>query len=325
MSVHAADAMAPWQSRIYTQLEAALAADRLGHALLFSGPARLGKRAVAIALAHRVLCEAPVAHHACGSCRSCRLLAAGTHPDFRAVGFINNREGTKLRTEIVIDQMRELGQQMALTPQFGRAQVAIVDPADAINHAAANALLKTLEEPVPGRYLWLVAAHPARLPATIRSRCQRVEFRLPPDDEARAWLVQHRHPDADADAALRAARGHPGVADDWLRTGGMALRRSVAEDLARLASGDATPQDLAQRWGADDHATTRLRHAAELAVEMAGGLTDPLRARSLATWFDRANRSRELLRTTVRADLVLMDLLMAWRAIPRPAMEKRDR
>lgn len=325
MSAAPVETMAPWQSRIYAQLEGALTAERLGHALLFSGPARLGKRDVAVALAHRVLCESPRDHVACGACRSCRLLAAGTHPDFRSVGFVNNREGTKLRTEIVIDQMRELGHQMALTPQFGRAQVAVVDPADAVNHAAANALLKTLEEPVPGRYLWLIAAHPARLPATIRSRCQRVDFRLPADAEARDWLAARGHATLDAEAALRAARGHPGTADDWLRTGGMALRRSVADDLAKLASGDAIAQELAQRWGADDHAATRVNHAAELAVEMAAGLTDPLRARSLANWFDKANRSRELLRTTVRADLVLMELLMAWRAIPRPAMEKRDR
>ena len=87
------------------------------------------------------------------------------------MSFIPTKDGTRLRSEIVIEQIRELSQKLSLTPQYGRAQVAIVDPADAVNTAACNALLKTLEEPQPGRHLWLVAANPARLPATIRSRC----------------------------------------------------------------------------------------------------------------------------------------------------------
>src|SRR5690606_39287788 len=101
-----------------------------------------------------------------------------------------------------------------------------------MSDAAANALLKTLEEPVPGRYLWLLSANPARLPATIRSRCQRLEFRLPPADEAAAWLRARGHADGVATEALAAARGHPGLADAWLRDGGMSLRREVAADLA---------------------------------------------------------------------------------------------
>jgi DNA polymerase-3 subunit delta' len=316
---------APWQSRVYEQLASTLDAGRLGHAQLFCGPGQLGKREVAVRLARRVLCETPAGIDACGSCRSCRLVDAGTHPDYRFVSFIPNREGTRLRTEIVIDQMRELSTQLSLTPQFGRAQVAIVDPADAINHAAANALLKTLEEPVAGRYLWLVTAHPARLSATIRSRCQRVEFRVPPADEARSWLLAQGHAPGDVDDALQAAHGHPGLADDWLRNGGLDMRRRVAADLQKLARGDATPQEIAQQWAGDEHADLRLRHAADLVVERARGLTDPRAARSLATWFDKANRSRELLRTTVRADLVLMELLTAWRAAMRAGQEIRER
>lgn len=315
---------APWQQRAHAQMADAFRAGRLGHAQLICGPAQLGKRALATRMARRVLCEAASGDDACGACRSCRLFDAGTHPDYRVVSFIPNREGTRLRTEIVIDQMRELAGQLALTPQFGRAQVAVVDPADAINHAAANALLKTLEEPMPGRYLWLVSAHPMRLPATIRSRCQRIELRLPPADEAAAWLAAQGHAPGDAAEALKAARGHPGLADDWLRNGGLALRKAVLSDLQRLWKGEVTPLEVAQRWTSDDQADLRLRHAADLAVERAAGLTDPRRARSLAAWFDKANRSRDLLRTTVRADLVMVELLMAWRAL-REGPENRER
>ncbi len=122
----------------------------------------------------------------------CRqLITAGTHPDLHLVSFIPTKTADKLRTEIVIEQIRDLSEKLVLTPQYGQAQVVIIDPADAINPAACNALLKTLEEPASGCYLWLISPQPARLPVTIRSRCQRLEFKLPPLHEALAWLL-HR-------------------------------------------------------------------------------------------------------------------------------------
>jgi DNA polymerase-3 subunit delta' len=282
-------------------------------------PAGLGKRAVAERLAQRALCRTRDADgEPCGTCKSCQLFVAGTHPDYADVSFILNKEGTRMRTEIVIDQIRELSERLALTPQYGGAQVALLEPADAINNAAGNALLKTLEEPHPGRYLWLITAHPARLSATIRSRCQRVEFRLPPRDEAVAWLAAQGHPTAVATEALDAARGHPGLADAWIRSDGLALRRQVASDLDKLERGTAGALATAQAWVADEHAALRLSHAADIALERSAaagrtGLTDAGRTRSLAAWFDAANRTRELLRTTVRADLAVTELLLAWR------------
>ena len=310
---------APWQARAYTQLAAVLDAGRMGHGVLFAGAAGLGKRAVAERLAQRALCRTRDADcEPCGTCKSCQLFAAGTHPDYADVSFILNKEGTRMRTEIVIDQIRELSERLALTPQYGGAQVALLEPADAINNAAGNALLKTLEEPHPGRYLWLITAHPARLSATIRSRCQRVEFRLPPRDEAVAWLAAQGHPTAVATEALDAARGHPGLADAWIRSDGLALRRQVASDLDKLERGTAGALATAQAWVADEHAALRLSHAADIALERSAaagrtGLTDAGRTRSLAAWFDAANRTRELLRTTVRADLAVTELLLAWR------------
>jgi DNA polymerase-3 subunit delta' len=287
----------------------------LGHALLVCGPAQLGKRAVVERLAQRALCRSPGSDgEPCGRCRSCQLFAAGTHPDYELVSFILNKEGTRLRTEIVIEQMRALSARFALTAQYGGAQVVVVDPADAVNHYAFNALLKTLEEPQPGRYLWLVSTEPARLPATIRSRCQKLEFRLPPRGEALAWLASREHAGRNAQEALDAARGHPGLADAWLRDGGLELRRGVADDLARLARGDTSPAETAQHWAADEHAGLRLRFAADHALAQASGLTDARRTRTLATWFDAANRTRALLRTTIRADLAIAELLLAWQS-----------
>lgn len=313
----------PWQQSAYDHAVAALASGRLGHGLLICGPAGLGKRAVADRLARHVLGGGKAEDDG----RSAQLIDAGTHPDLHLVSFAPTKDGSKLRTEIVIEQMRELSQKLALTPQYGVAQVAIVDPADAINRAACNALLKTLEEPAPGRYLWLISANPARLPATIRSRCQRLEFKLPPHDQALAWLLQQGHARAAALEALEAARGHPGMADEWLREGGMALRKAVATDLERLRSGQAEVIETAQRWAGDEHAELRLRHAADLVLAQAAdpGLTDTVRLHKLAQWFDAANRTRDLLRTTVRGDLAMVDLLLAWRGADRTRATKGER
>ena len=338
---------APWQQRVYAQASERIDGGRLAHGLLFCGPADLGKRAVAEALARQLLCESRAAGaEACGRCRSCQLFDARVqadpvetrpdgalahpfgrpgHPDAMFIGHVLNDKAKppKMRTEIVIEQIRGLSERLALTPQYGRAQIAVIDPADAINHAAFNALLKTLEEPQPGRYLWLVTAHPARLPATIRSRCQALEFRLPPRAEAAAWLQARGHAAKAAGEALDAARGHPGLAHAWLAEGGLELRRDVASDLQQLAAGRAGATQVAQRWTADEQAGLRLRFAADIALDTAlgaasapggnAGLTGDRRTRTLAAWFDDANRTRELLRTTIRADLAVAELLLAWR------------
>ncbi|MEN1928565.1 DNA polymerase III subunit delta' [Luteimonas sp. MJ250] len=329
--------LAPWQQRVYDHAAAALDGGRMGHALLFTGPAMLGKRAVAERLAARVLCQATDGTaRPCGQCRPCVLYRSRSqkdplehrpdgslsqpwghpgHPDAIFVGHAWRHTPSPPRQMAVIpvDQVRELSVRLNTTPQYGSAKVAIIDPADDMNGAAANALLKTLEEPVPGRYLWLLSANPARLPATIRSRCQRLQFRLPPVDEAAAWLQAQGHAPAVATEALGAARGHPGLADAWLRDGGMALRREVAADLAKVASNTASPLEVAKAWTTDESAMQRLLHAADLSRDHAAGLTDPAGIRKLAAWFDAANRTRELLRSTVRADLAVVDLLLAWR------------
>lgn len=308
-------AFAPWQQRAYDHAVAALEAGRLGHGLLICGPSGLGKRAVALRLAHHVLNggQPPTSE------RTAQLIAAGTHPDFQLISFVPNKTGDKLRTEIVIEQIRDVSQKLSLTPQYGVAQVVLIDPADAINRSACNALLKTLEEPAPGRYLWLISAQPQRLPATIRSRCQRLEFRLPAHDEALAWLRQQGHSADGAAEALAAARGHPGLADEWLREDGLALRKAVASDLIKLERGELGIIETAQRWS-DELADARLRHAADwvLTQAAASGLTDAARLNKLAAWFDAANRTRDLLRTTVRGDLALIDLLLSWAGSDRP-------
>lgn len=309
----------PWLADNWRQLATALAQQRLHHGLLFAAPAGYGKRALAGALAAAAMCRQRLPDgHACGHCRACVLFAAGTHPDVTRVTF-GLRDDGKPRSEITIDQMRALSQRMALASQFGGLQIALVDPADRLNANAANALLKTLEEPAAATIIMLVADDPSRLPATIRSRCQRIDVHAPTRAQALDWLREQRLDGADA--ALDASLGNPGQALAWRADDTLALRSACAEDLAALARGRRTALEVAEAWAAD-RPEARLWFAAVLARDEVQqlargapgqlGLTARDEIPKLAAWFGRANQARGLLTTTVRTDLVLLDLLRAW-------------
>jgi DNA polymerase III subunit delta' len=316
--------LAPWLAPAWRRLAADIAAGRVHHALLFAGAAGYGKRALADAFAAAALCTERTADgSACGRCRNCLLFAAGSHPDLVRVSFEPRESDGKLRSEIIVDQMRALGARLAMSSQFGGLQIAIVDPADAMNPNAANALLKTLEEPSTNTILMLVADDPSRLPATIRSRCRRVEIGIPSREEALAWL---RAKGVSADVAattLDASLGNPGLAATWIAEGALAVRAEIAADLAALSAARTQPSTVAERWAADRPAL-RVWFASALARDEARrlgegrrgelGLTRPAEIPKLNAWFGRANRARGLLSTPLRADMVLLDLLREWPA-----------
>lgn len=334
----------PWQAETWRAVHARLAAGALPHALLLVGPEGIGKRAFAEELAALLLCQER-SERACGHCRACTLYAVRAqrdpeetrpdgslsqprghagHPDAKFVGFVLNDKSKKMYAEIVVEQVRELSAWLALTPQFGGAMVGLIEPADALNVAAGNALLKTLEEPSPGRYLILVTAHPSRLPATIRSRCQRIDFKLPATDAALAWLHGQGLEHARAHAALAASGGNPALALAWARGDRLELADEVGADLQALHAGRRDPLDVANAW-ARSEPDMRLAFAASLVQREARALArrerGPLALTAdadltkLAHWFDRANAMRELLRGPLRAELALLELLLAWRAL----------
>ncbi|HET9048907.1 MAG TPA: DNA polymerase III subunit delta' [Chiayiivirga sp.] len=317
----------PWQQRTYAQAVAALDAGRLPHGLLLAGPAGLGKLAVARRLAGRLLCRSPSATDACGQCRSCQLLAAGTHPDLLEETLELN-DNAVLRREILIAQIRRLTEKLMLTPHLAMGQVALIHPAEAMNRATFNAVLKTLEEPPPGRYLILLSHQPQRLPATIRSRCQVLRMDLPPLVEASAYLRAGGHATAEAAQALDAAQGNPGLAAQYLANGGLALRQNVARDLVALAHGAITVAELAPAWSADQ-LDLRLRFAGELLrdhlARRAGrggsdllhdsGRTAQLDTRALADWFDASLRCLSGLEANLNTPLQTAELLQRWRQL----------
>jgi len=315
----------PWLAPSWRMLADAIGSGRIHHALLFASPRGYGKRALAEAFATALLCQQRNADgSACGRCRSCLLVAAGSHPDLARVTF-EIRDDGRPRTELTVDQLRALGQRLALSSQFGGWQVALIDPADAMNPNAANALLKTLEEPSTNTVIVLVADDPSRLPPTIRSRCQKIDVPMPTREEALAWLRARGVDAAVAAATLDASMNNPGQAEAWLADGALAVREECATDLSALSASRARAAAVAERWAAD-RPDLRLWFAAALARDEARslaegrrgalGLTQRTEIPKLNAWFGRANQARGLLATPVRADLVLLDLLRGWPARP---------
>ncbi len=172
----------PWLAADWAALTRALDDGKLGHAYLLSGRQGLGKFAFASAFAGLALCETPGRDGACGSCRGCTLVAAGNHPDLKIV------TPDEERTRIVIEQVRDVIEFYTLKPHYRAAKVCVICPAELMNHSAANALLKILEEPPPGALLLLVTHRPGQLAATINSRCQKLPLREPDWPTCLAWL-----------------------------------------------------------------------------------------------------------------------------------------
>jgi DNA polymerase-3 subunit delta' len=282
----------PWQRQCAVETLAQRAT--WPHALLIHGPRGIGKHALALNFAQALLCESPRPDGlACGACPGCRYAIAGQHPDLMRLELTQIDEETgaleNLDT-IAIDRVRTLIDFVQLTSHRQRAKVAVIAPAERMNAAAANALLKTLEEPPAGTYLILVSDQPGRVWPTIRSRCRRLAAPQPLPDEARAWLAAQGV--AEPDLALAQASGAPLAAlaqadaaiqverRAWLAALGDPDRLSVLALAARIEAGG---KDLRR---------VRLAHAidwlvlwtADLARVAAGGAArhNPESTRSLA-------------------------------------------
>lgn len=238
----------PWQAATWRQLALARAAGRLGHALLLVGPAGLGKAAFARALAQALLCDAPTGDGSpCGQCRSCHLASVGTHPDL--VRLAPEEPGKPIK----VDDVRDWRSRSGLTAQLGGPKVAIIEPADAMSVSAANSLLKILEEPPADTTQILVTAAPHRLPATIRSRCQRIELDVPPAEAVLGWLRVQR-PGAPVELCLQLAGGAPLAALALAEPAIVQARARCVTQFAAIAEGRENPVKVAEEWLAVDWA-----------------------------------------------------------------------
>jgi DNA polymerase-3 subunit delta' len=191
--------------RVAEALRRALARDRLPHALLFAGPEGVGKRTFALELARAATCLDPREGEACGACASCVRSASGEHPDIRIV----SPDGAFIK----IAQVRELAREAVSRPYEGTRSVMIIDDAHRLREEAANALLKTLEEPAPTTLIVLVTDQPYALLETIRSRCQTLRFSvLTPEEIERFLAANYKRPADETRLLSRIAAGRIGKA-----------------------------------------------------------------------------------------------------------------
>lgn len=241
-----------WHADIWRQLWATDAG--LPHALLLTGSEGIGKSAFAQAIAARLLCESPVGNLACGGCPSCRWLAGGNHPDFRHVIPAADAEaaneaddGDKKRAsrQILIDQIRDLEGFVFVGGHRNGARAVVIEPAEAMNTAAENSLLKILEEPPSNVYFVLVSSRFRQLLPTIRSRCRLLKLGRPEPEEARQWM--NRQGAAKATELLPLMGGAPLLA--W-RESEQGRGGALASLVSSLAEPGRDPLPLAARWEA---------------------------------------------------------------------------
>lgn len=226
-----------WHHADFERLVAAKAA--LPHALLIRGPRGIGKLLFARALAQALLCESPLAGGAaCGSCPACTWLAAASHPDFRQVepggdtdeGEEGKEPGKKSKV-IGVDQVRALADLVNVSTHRGGPKIVLVHPAEALNVNAANALLKSLEEPPPRTHFLLVTHRPHMLLPTIKSRCRQLALPSPDARTAAAWLAAQGV--RNAEVALADTGGAPLLALELGQSEYLGARAAFLRELGR--------------------------------------------------------------------------------------------
>ncbi len=317
----------PWQQVSWEMLSIARNSDRLPHALLLVGNAGLGKWQFAQQLAHSLLCHSSdQLGHPCCSCQSCHLFNAGTHPDLQKI--IPDPESKS--GDIRIDDIRQMSNKEALTAQAGGYKIILIHPAERMTAAAANSLLKTLEEPAAQTRIILVSSYPHRLPATIRSRCQQIRFTAPAKEEATQWL-QQQGVTSGAETLLGLSGGSPLAALALSQPEIMQERdRQLAEFLA-LAKGQADLTTVAARWAKLDQTRTltwlngwlidiiRLQ-TADGSVQLFNPdqreslhtVGKGLKSKLLHQLLEAVHEAHRLADSTLNSQLILEDLLIQW-------------
>ncbi|MGD0961459.1 MAG: DNA polymerase III subunit delta' [Methylomonas sp.] len=331
----AASSVFPWQQAVWEHLLTYVRQQRIPQALMFAGPAGLGKRRLADCFAQLLLCQAQPtpATTACGVCTGCRLLRAGAHPDYFE---ISPDEPGKA---IGIDKIRRLIEQLALKPQFEARRVVIFQPAESLNNASANAFLKCLEEPTERTSLVLVCEQAAKLPATIRSRCQIINCRPPDRTSAEHWLLQ-QGVGGNIQALLDMAHGAPLLAADYARLEYMELRRQYFKAWLEIAEGKTNAAALAEQWQKTENIspavlidwltawiTAIIKLAYGIEAQRIGDpdliaalrpLAEKLELQSLYRYYDLLLAGNAQIATQLNKQLLFENLLITWRQLNKP-------
>ncbi len=234
----------PWQADQWQHLWRAKQSNHLPHALLFVGVEGTGKTKFAETFTRAILCQQVTTEGVyCNTCHACRLIEGNAHPN---VLWIRPEENGHV---IKVDQIRVISDFVNQSSLNGEYRVVLINPANFMNINAANALLKTLEEPTTGALIILISSQIERLPRTIISRCQRIAFPRPHREEALSWLKsQLDHTGVDADLLLKLAHGAPLAAVKAVEDNFLPLREEIYQALTDIAEKRADPIKFALQW-----------------------------------------------------------------------------
>lgn len=232
----------PWHLPVWHQLLEQVSLGRLPHALLIAGPQGSGRQQFVECFSAWLVCESAELPKPCGQCRACQLYQSGNHPDVLIIEPEENSQSIK------IDQIRRLGHWINQTSnQTDATKLVVLRPAEGLGIAAANSLLKSLEEP-PGKTLFiLIASSSATLLPTIRSRCQLLALPAADKTQALAWLREHTAAtETELESALELAPGRPIEALGLLEQGLPAWRGVIQAQLKELLDGRITVPEMAK-------------------------------------------------------------------------------
>jgi len=203
--------------RVVDFLQRCIANNNVSHAYIFYGPCQVGKTTLAKRFAQALLCPKNKGLQGCSECVSCQQLSQATHPDHYQLNRLVDTKTEKIKKNIAIEQVRQLQQALSLRTFLNGHKIALIEEADTLSLEAANAILKTLEEPSPNTTLILLANNLTNLPETIISRCQMVKFQPVNQVEIAKQLKRFGANDQQARDLSSVAYGKPGIALDYLR------------------------------------------------------------------------------------------------------------
>ncbi|XEG69035.1 DNA polymerase III subunit delta' [Edwardsiella tarda] len=242
----------PWLNAPYRQLLAQHQSGRGHHALLLHAIEGMGEASLVYALARWLLCQHPEGERSCGQCHACRLMMAGTHPDWHCL------QAEKGKNTLGVEPVRQIIEQLQSHAQQGGAKLVWIARCEQLSEAAANALLKTLEEPPAQTYFLLSTREPAQLLPTLRSRCFYLHLAAPAESVSLHWLQQQQPGDPQAmSAALRLCGGAPVAALALLQPARWAQREALCQALSQALASDQlldllpllNQEDVSERLG----------------------------------------------------------------------------
>ncbi len=306
----------PWLDPCREQFNQWHEKDRMPHALLIHGREGMGRRQLALWFAEVVLGADPTRQ------LSDQPDMEAGHPDFMNIQFVINKNTGKLKTEIGVDQIRELVDFYHLTSHGGSGRVAVIYPADRMSRNAANALLKTLEEPPAGAHIVLIAESLNRLPATVLSRCQRLRIPAPSLADGSQWLNQFV-PDKDFTNMLDFVDGAPLAALQLHEADFASQANAYAGDLHNLEHRTVSPVQVAAKWGKTPiladialqwlywRLARRVRAALNPMPDNAS-VDSAAITQACFKQMDQIRELRRIVKSGISAELNLVGLLMDW-------------